>query len=420
MTPDSLRNLPLKSLTLPVSGLVDISRLQAVIDHPLFQRLRYRRQLGLLHLTFPGASHSRFEHSIGVACLAQRLVQRLGVEEPLAQSLVLYALLHDVGHAPFSHQIEPLFPISHRRRGALLLQEFSDAIRACGGDPQIVADIYEGSLSIYRLVEDRNLGADKLDYLARDAWHLGLTGAPMIDKLQAYLVFRDGEIAIEEKLAEEVKRCQSYYSYLYRHVYLNKQSLIVQRMLQRALQVWVDATRAGESEVTAATDAAIEERLNACPDTSGRELWRRLLDRRLLRSAVVVRIKGHESQERVARKPLRVAGISEADMRRFIEVYNDPRAASALEDRIAALLGLPPGDVVLASRQYFDKLRPRDVWLYSQERDELVSLFDRDPCHRDTLNNEYMGLFAVRVAVPGECRETACQRASEILSLLFP
>lgn len=419
MLPDLLQNLPRKSLTLPVSGLVNISNLLPVIDHPLFQKLRYRRQLGLLHLTFPGGVHSRFEHSIGVAHLTQRLLSGMAIDAKAARTLVLYALLHDIGHSPFSHQIEPLFSENHRERGARLLGEFDKEVARCGGDPNMLAGLYRGEPDIYQLVEDRNLGTDKLDYLARDAHHLGLDGAPDVARLQAYLVLCDGQVAIEEKLAEEAKRCQLFYSYLYRHVYLNKQSLIVQRMLQRALETWVDETGAPESEVVDATDGAIEERLSSSDHPLVRRIWSRLHERRILRSAVVARIEGYEYLERRAGKQLFVEGITAEAMRGFVEKYNDPRRATALEDRIADRLGLEHGNVAIAARQFFGKLEPKDVLLYSQDRRELAGLFEREPHHKESLVNEYRGLFAVRVSVPQSARARTVEKGREIYELLF-
>ena len=420
MEPPAFRNVPTKTVTIPISGTVDISRLLPVIDHPLFQMLRYRRQLGLLHLTFPGAVHTRFEHSIGVAHLTRGLVRALRLEEPDASGLVLYALLHDIGHAPFSHQTEPLFQENHRLRGRRLCGELRNRVAQCGVDPDMVEALFEEKTPLFRLVEDRSLGADKLDYLARDALHLGLFGAPDVEKLQAYMVFADGQVAIEEKLAEEIKRSQSFYSYLYRHVYLNKQSLIVQRMLQRAVETWVAAEGIPEREVLGSTDGAVEYQLSACEVPEVRNAWRRLHERRILRSAVVVRISGHEHRERIARKPLYVVGISEASLRGTLEAFNDPRKSTALEDRIADLIGVERGDVALAARQFFGKLSPRDVMLYSQERDELISLFDREPLHRESLEKEYLGLFALRVAVPEEARETAVEKGREIVDLMLP
>ena len=420
MVRGTLRELPLKTLTLPLSGTVDISPFLPLIDHPQFQMLRYRRQLGLVHLTFPGATHTRFEHSLGAAHLVSRLAPSLPVDEDLRRNLVLYALLHDIGHAPFSHQTEPLFRENHRERGLRLVRELGGPVRACGGDPEVLEALFTEEAPLHQLVEDRNLGADKLDYLARDAHHLGLTGAPQVEKLQAYLVFVNGRIAVEEKLAEEIKRAQSFYSYLYRQVYLNKQSLIVQRMLQRAVETWVRENEVAEDEVLGATDGAVEYHLSACRIPEVERIWRRLHERRILRSAFVVRLQGYEDRERRARKPIEVIGITQP---RFLEVLgalDDPRRSTELEDRIAELLGAEPGDVALAARQFFAKLRPRDVMLYSQQTGEMDSLFEREPHHHQALDREYRGLFALRVAVPEEKRELAKQRWREIADLLLP
>jgi HD superfamily phosphohydrolase len=402
-----------------VSGLVDIADLLPLVDHPRFQRLRYRRQLGLLHLTYPGAVHSRFEHSLGTAHLTRQALQRLRLDAERARTLVIYALLHDLGHAPFSHQVEPLFPENHRQRGARLLAHVEREVRRCGGDPDLLARLYAGADPACQIVEDRNLGADKLDYLARDAHHVGLTGAPDVQKLQAYMVFVQDRLAIEEKLTEEVKRSQFFYTYLYREVYLNKQSLIVQRMLQRALEAWIDATGVQADDVLDNTDAAIEERLRASSIPQVRAAWQRLHERRILRSAAVARIEGYEYQERLAGKALYLAGLPEARVRGVIRFLEDPRRTTELEDRIADMVGIPRGDVVIAARQFFDRLAPRDVALYSQARGQVVSLFDREPHHHKGLNDQYLGLFALRVAVPQEFRPTAADRGKEIIDLLF-
>ena len=420
MTHPTLRKLPVKTLTLPLSGTVDISPFLPLIDHPRFQMLRYRRQLGLVHLTFPGATHTRFEHSIGTAQLMRQLAPSLPLDDDVRRDLVLYALLHDLGHAPFSHQTEPLFHENHRERGRRLARELDAEVRACEGDPDVLDALFAEELPDYQLVEDRNLGADKLDYLARDAYHVGLAGAPQVEKLQAYLVFVDGRIALEEKLIEEVKRAQSFYSYLYRQVYLNKQSLIVQRMLQRAVETWVREAEIGEEEVLNATDGAVEYRLSACPVPEVERIWRRLHDRRILRSAVVVRIRGYEDLERRARKPLEIIGIDEPRFLEVLAAFDDPRRATELEDRIAEVLGSEPGDVALAARQFFTKLRPRDVMLYSQQTGEIDSLFSRDPLHEESLTREYLSLFALRVAVPEEKRELARERWQDIVDLLLP
>ena len=89
----------------------------AIIDTPAFQRLRYIRQLGLAHLVYPGATHTRFDHALGVYHLAERAIRILKAGPPVpaevwdgARLIPYAALLHDIGHYPFSHAIEELDP----------------------------------------------------------------------------------------------------------------------------------------------------------------------------------------------------------------------------------------------------------------------------------------------------------------------
>ncbi|HLH86660.1 MAG TPA: HD domain-containing protein, partial [Thermoplasmataceae archaeon] len=95
----------------PLNGPLKVrSDVLEIIDLPELQRLRYIRQLGMCHLVFPGANHSRFEHAIGTFHIAMQFAEALGVEPKLEMSLA--ALLHDVGHPPLSHAIEGFFKSS--------------------------------------------------------------------------------------------------------------------------------------------------------------------------------------------------------------------------------------------------------------------------------------------------------------------
>ncbi|MBR4219665.1 MAG: HD domain-containing protein, partial [Victivallales bacterium] len=96
---------------------MDVSELYRIIDTEAFQALRERKQLGVNSLVFPGAVHTRFEHSIGVLSLAQRLCRIHGITGNDARHIQAFALLHDIGHGPFSHQTEPVLQGSHHRQG---------------------------------------------------------------------------------------------------------------------------------------------------------------------------------------------------------------------------------------------------------------------------------------------------------------
>ena len=92
----------------PVHGDVEVEDFaQALLDSFEMQRLRYVRQLGFSYLVYPGANHTRFEHSLGTMHLADLMCRQLGLDEPSHRLVVASALLHDIGHGPFSHAIEP-------------------------------------------------------------------------------------------------------------------------------------------------------------------------------------------------------------------------------------------------------------------------------------------------------------------------
>src|SRR3954453_6554009 len=91
----------------PVHGMIELSPEEwAAVDTPVFQRLRRVRQLAMTHLVYPGALHTRFEHSIGVRHIAHRLAESIGLDKDEREVVETAALLHDVGHGVFSHVSE--------------------------------------------------------------------------------------------------------------------------------------------------------------------------------------------------------------------------------------------------------------------------------------------------------------------------
>jgi HD superfamily phosphohydrolase len=99
----------------PVHGVMEFTTqednwIKLFIDHNLFQRLRHIKQLGMADLVFPGATHTRFNHSLGCCYLAGQMAKKIGLNENDRQLVMIAALLHDIGHGPFSHTFEDLFP----------------------------------------------------------------------------------------------------------------------------------------------------------------------------------------------------------------------------------------------------------------------------------------------------------------------
>lgn len=179
-------------------------RVQAVVDHPAFQRLRRIRQLGPTHLVYPGAMHTRFEHSLGVYSCVRRYVASLlrtpdfalSIDEEDILTILAVGLLHDVGHYPFAHSLEALHHKGrdtprHEDVGAQIIRGEFAALRGdrtvarilrddWNVDPERVIALSKGEPGTDPV--DRVLGsiissgidADKMDYLERDSIHLGV------------------------------------------------------------------------------------------------------------------------------------------------------------------------------------------------------------------------------------------------------
>ncbi|SFR58968.1 MULTISPECIES: HD domain-containing protein [Halorubrum] len=149
-----------------------------LVDTPAVQRLRHVKQLGTVQLVYPSANHTRFEHSLGVYHLASRALDHLGIEGKRADRIEAAAMLHDVGHGPFSHNLESL---THRRTGKyhddvdelLATGAVGEVLRDHDLDPDRIAGVVAGEGPYAGLVSGE-LDVDRMDYLVRDAYHTGV------------------------------------------------------------------------------------------------------------------------------------------------------------------------------------------------------------------------------------------------------
>ncbi len=182
-----------------------------IIDSPVFQRLRRIRQLSGAHLTYPSAQHSRFEHSLGVMHIAGQAAMSLKekgfLKTDQIQEIRLAALLHDVGHGPFSHLFEEVLQIkkktSHEEIGKKIIQksEIGDILSKSGFDKKHITKLAFGYPK-YRFVNEiisGSLSADMMDYLQRDGYFTGAEHAKIDHKriIQSLDVYRT-KLALEK------------------------------------------------------------------------------------------------------------------------------------------------------------------------------------------------------------------------------
>jgi HD superfamily phosphohydrolase len=332
-----------------------------------------------------------------------------------------FALVHDIGHGPFSHQIEPVLRGGHHARGIRYLYEMKDVLKECGLQVDELVAMFDDHSSLGAFVSDRNMGMDKLDYLMRDALHIGFDAMPDAEKILLYSDFENGGWRIEEKFVEDFKRIQKFYSYLHQHGYLNKTALSVQRIFQRAVQENLEVLDTEPSELWEMTDFDIWRWLYDAPtDSLVRELTHRLETRAFHRTFCVIKPAGYGYVERASEKPIAITEWEPEQIRRFCTQYNECDALRRLENYIARSLGYPPGSVLFAAMPYFEKILPKDMTVFSklgQKPD--YQLFENDAEHHASLKGDYYRTFSIRLIVPPEMRKAFADQAGRVIDLLL-
>ena len=270
----------------PVHGDIFLSpEVRTLIDTSTFQRLRYISQLATCHFAFPSATHTRFSHSIGAHHLATTLVKRLneiypGTMSELDQKLVCYgALLHDIGHPPFSHMLETpdVFATyaSHEEWGKRLLLDKSgdlnQAMRSLVGQEGIdrLIDIMEGRVALPALhdIVSSQLDVDRLDYLIRDQHFTGVEvgGFDTRRLFRSIRLRNDGHLAISRDGLPIVEAYLMTRWHMYYLVYFHRISVLTQTYITRALQRAKLLHQKGDLQLNEALkDILVNDQLQPC------------------------------------------------------------------------------------------------------------------------------------------------------------
>jgi len=228
----------------PVYGFISIPYdiVFDIIEHPYFQRLRRIQQLGLSSLVYPGATHSRFHHSLGAMHLMYKSLEVLkskgqAISEEESKAAVLAILMHDLGHGPFSHALEGIIVkgVHHEHISMLLMQqlkhEFGEIIDTA---IQIFSNNYPKKF-LHQLVSGQ-LDMDRMDYLNRDSFYTGVSeGVIGYDRIINMLDVHDDNIVVEEKGIYSIEKFLVARRLMYWQVYLHKTSLVADVMLKNAV-----------------------------------------------------------------------------------------------------------------------------------------------------------------------------------------
>jgi HD superfamily phosphohydrolase len=260
-----------------------------LLDTAPVQRLRRIAQLGTVTLVYPSANHTRFEHSLGVYHLADEALDQLGIQGQQAERVRAAALLHDVGHAPYSHNVEELI---HRETGTyhddvddlLGSGAVAQVLSEHGLNPDRVAGLVAGDGELGQLLSGE-LDVDRMDYLVRDAHHTGVPyGTIDHERLVRELRFVDGALVLDEGNVQTAESLLLARALMNPTVYKHHVARIAKAMLRRATEGLLSDTDRTASELRRWDDADLIVRLRESEAT--REYARRLGDRDLYKRAV--------------------------------------------------------------------------------------------------------------------------------------
>lgn len=229
----------------PVHGFIEVPRdlLLPIIDHPIFQRLRRIKQLGMSSIVYPGATHTRFNHALGAMHLTRLALDSLRrknvpISEEEYNATLTAILLHDIGHGPFSHALEQaIIPMLHHERMSLALMKSLN--KEFDGQLDLAIEIFSGNYSkkfLHQLVSSQ-LDMDRMDYLIRDSFFTGVVeGIVGIDRIIKILNAYDGQLVCESKGIYSVEKFVVARRLMYWQVYLHKAALSAELMLLRVLE----------------------------------------------------------------------------------------------------------------------------------------------------------------------------------------
>ncbi len=394
-----------KYIRIPPNESIDIRDILPILGHPLFQRLLHISQLGTTLNVFPGATHNRFEHAVGVYGKTKRFTKRMvedGFLTPFeSKNVSLFALLHDIGHGPFSHVIEELTPINgdEDQNGMVVLKLMKKEVEASGGDFEFIKKIAAHKNPLYRIVMDKNVGMDKLDYLERDTYHTGFGQRPDIESLFNYLVYLKGKLVIDKKSLEAAKQMQRLYIYMYKEVYLHKSALISQRFLQKMMARLIDINKMDTSSLWRMNDKELMALIYTNENKELQFLYHAYHNRDLPSTGLVIRLKSREFRERIAGKDIKVVGEEVEFFEKFMK-HATPQDLENLESKIAELIKVPAHKIVIVPTLTPWRFVPQDI-LY-HDNGKILSLKDTQKEYFDALRFEMNDYMAVRICIVGD------------------
>jgi HD superfamily phosphohydrolase len=234
-------------ISLPFNVIFDL------IEHPYFQRLRRIKQLGLTHLVYPGALHTRFHHALGAMHLTMRAIEVIRskghkISKKEAKATAIGILLHDIGHGPFSHALEfsIVKNVNHEDISSTFMKRLNQEMN---GRLDLAIEIFENRYHksfLHQLISSQ-LDMDRLDYLKRDSFFTGVSeGVINTDRIISMLNVKDDLLCVEAKGIYSIEKFIIARRLMYWQVYLHKTVLSAEKLIVNILSRAKELANQGE------------------------------------------------------------------------------------------------------------------------------------------------------------------------------
>jgi len=386
----------------PVHGYVEVEDfILPLLDAPPLQRLRYIRQLGFSYLVYPGANHTRFEHSLGTMHLADVACRRFGLSDDDRVLVLAAALLHDIGHGPFSHASEPLMEgLLHRTHddiAPIVGAKFGTLLDSIGIKPEDLCAVIKGSHQLSGIIHGE-LDVDRMDYLLRDAYY---TGAPYgtVDahRLIRNIIRTEDGIVLDENGINAAESLLIARTLMRPTVYYHHVSRIGECMFQQAVLAHLSGNPAGGMEhLISLDDAGCLYELRVSESPVARELAGRLYERRLYKRAVYV-------------------GQDQVNVMTFQQDWSIKKS-QVIAEEIAGQAGCTPAEVLVDVPPF-----PSDMSLEVRvkNRHALVGFIEISP-RLQTLNQTRREQWRLGIYAPPTLRDAVADAAIEVLHIKKP
>jgi HD superfamily phosphohydrolase len=406
----------------PIHGDIKITGcLVDLLETPEVQRLHNIKQLGFAHLVFPGAHHTRFEHSLGCSMIASQIADILALKEREKKLLTCAAQLHDIGHGPFSHTLESIliqrFGVDHvDLTEKLILGEYNvldgnekqfisapsvyEILDKHQVNKKEIVDIIRGKLSKKSYLSqllNSTIDVYQLDYLMRDAYYTGVAyGMIDLQRLLRTMMIYKGNLTMMRKGVSVVENILMARALMYSSVYFHKTVRIPELMLSKALEEIPDAE---PFEFFRMTDAEIMVSLK----TMGRfqqEIITRLKYRDLFKQAYAVSLLD------LNRDGLKV-------IKRLGDVSNRRQKEHELED----VFGIPKGHIIIDLPQpELLRAEPRinNTDIQVMDRNKIKSLDDFTPIAK-AIRSRIATDWALMLITDEKYRKTVAKKVERLL-----